>query len=245
VDFGAFARRGFVFKPAAGPRGALFHAQQAQTPSADRLVAHGLYIKPHSIVANEQVQISVAPVQINGDGLRVRVLNNIVDGLLGDTEAFRFDDGIQAAVQGIGVDICFDAGAFGLPLHVPTEGRFEAQIIEHRRPQFERQIAHLVEHQFDGTERFLQALPGFLRTALFEGIADIHFRYGKILADFIVQLARQMPALGFLRFDKSMGKHLQSLAVLHERSFGASSFVDVAPQGERHGDDRRKDREGQ
>ena len=57
------------------------------------------------------------------------VFDDVVDGFLGDAKAFGLNQRIQAAFEGIGADLGFETSQGCLTLQVPTQGRFQAQII--------------------------------------------------------------------------------------------------------------------
>src|SRR5438270_533004 len=82
------------------------------------------------------------------------------------------------------------ARALRLAIHERAQRGHEAQVVEHGRPQLEREIADLLERAIDD----LQALrkPRILRRV------EVQPERAQGLSDLVVQLARHAPSLGLL-----------------------------------------------
>jgi hypothetical protein len=102
VYFGAVTRRGKVFKAAAGKGGALFHAQQTEACAADSFFAEFGHIKTDAVVFDGQMKMAIFSPEFNGNFAGARMADYIGESFLGDTEAFRLDDWVDAVFQRIG-----------------------------------------------------------------------------------------------------------------------------------------------
>ena len=138
------------------------------------------------------------------------MFHHVGQRFLGHAKTLGFDHGIQALLQGVRPDFGLQPGQRGLPLGVPAQRRLQAQIVEHGRAQVQREVMHLFQHALDHLEALFQARRQGVGARRLQQRLQVHFGDGEGLADFVVELAREVPAFGLLHFHQPAGKHLKS-----------------------------------
>src|SRR5205085_12303749 len=96
-------------------------------------------------------------------------------------------------------------GALGLALHVTAQRRLETELVEQRRAQFGRQLAHPRERAVDQRDRL-----GIVAIVT----AEVQPQRRQHLAEVVVQLAGDRAPLGFLRLDQLARERPELLALL-------------------------------
>ncbi len=146
-------------------------------------------VEPPAVVVYGDANGVGLPLEGYANGLRRRVLHNIVERFLHHpVYANRMLLG-QILQVPRGRDVNGETGSFPNLARVPLDGGQKAEVVEHRRPQQQRHVAghpHRVLHQMAGTLDL--AVPQFQQ------------RGGKRLADGVVQFARKGLPLSFLCF---------------------------------------------
>jgi len=73
------------------------------------------------------------------------VTHHVGQGFLGNTETGGFEIGVQTRELRIAGEVPGDSGGGALALQIPADRSAKTEIIQLRRPQVERETAHLVE----------------------------------------------------------------------------------------------------
>ena len=170
--------------------------------------SHAFYVsgvEAAAVVLNGELERIALLLGADAYARRARVAGAIMQRFLDDA----IDAGfviVGQIVGDIGGDADFHSAALGNFASLPLEGGDEAEIVEHGRTEQQRHIAHHANGVLD------QALHGFDARAIVGAgeargqIAELDQDAGERLADFIVQLARDGAALGFLRLDQASGQ---------------------------------------
>ena len=108
-----------------------------------------------------------------------------------------------------------DAGARRERVEVPRHGLGQAEVVEHRRVEHLRQVAHLLERAVGEPARLAQRLALALgQRGVPPGHRQLDLDGGERLADLVVQLARDGPALVLLHVHQPRRQPLQVARVL-------------------------------
>src|ERR1051326_8534876 len=115
--------------------------------------------------------------------------NDIGQSFLSDAKTFGLDDGIDAPFQRVSAKTGMEASQRSLSIGVPSQSRFEAEVVQHRGAQVQRQIVNLFEDLANGVNTFLQTPSQRVLAGIFQRGMEVEFGDSKALADFVVQLA--------------------------------------------------------
>ena len=119
-----------------------------------------------------------------------------------------------------------------LPVEVQSEERgHQSEVIELHRTKIVRDIPHLLQHQVGGVDAFpdasLRRRVVYLPRQRFQVEADA----GEDLADLVVQLTREVAALGFDGAQKAPGQLPQPMLHAPERAHHRHALGHVASDG--------------
>src|SRR5205814_4549192 len=131
-------------------------------------------------------------------------------GLLRDAEARGLRLGSELVRSVLGVEVGGEAGDAALPVEVRAQRRLEAQVVELRGAQAERELAYTLErvlHRLDafGDARAQRRVAGELQRL------ELDLERGERLADVVVQVAREAPTLLLLHFQQPARERAQPL----------------------------------
>ncbi|MNT16876.1 hypothetical protein D3C72_1520010 [compost metagenome] len=200
----------------------LAHHDQAQAARAIR-------IEPFAIVTDHQVQpalVDVAQLQHHLAG--ARVAQRVGQAFLGDAEAGLFDAVVRARGQRFDLGLQLDAGRAEQHARLPAQRRLQAQRIQLRRPQQGGDVAQLGDGGIGQADDLRQVLAAPLRIVLVLRRIGRKFDRGDRLADVIVQVARDCPALVFLQREQTTGHRLQLAVAGLQRAADLLRFAQVA-----------------
>src|SRR5260370_6501967 len=141
VNQGASPRLRTDLETSTQPAYPLFHAQQAKA-------AHESRIETGAVILHGDVHLLAVLSNRYFDGPRIGVAHGIVHRLLHQTVDARAGLVGQAVDHVVGLDHHVQSRALaGFP-RVPVQRRRQAEIVQHRRPQQQRQVAYLVDRLF-------------------------------------------------------------------------------------------------
>ena len=124
--------------------------------------------------------------------------DDIGECFLGNTEAGSLDHWIKAVLQRVGGEARLQARQSGLLAGVPAQSGLQAQVVQQRRAQAQREIAHLAEHSPDSLQAFVEVIAQQGSIGGVHHCLEVHLRDREGLPYFVVELARDVPALGLL-----------------------------------------------
>ena len=176
----------------------------------------------------------------------MRVAVRVVERLLHHAIDAEFERVAQRVGDILGTNFDFGFTAARHFTRVPFDSRDQSKIIEHRGTQQERHAAHGLHGAlgdcFDAADNFLTF---FVAGAeLIREATCVHQQETERLADFVVQLARDGAAFGFLRIDEARGELLQFGAAVDELGVAEAGLafeakdVDGADDGEQKAGDQ-------
>ena len=190
-------------------------------------------VEAAAVVAHLQAQAAVRGRDAEPEIAGARMAQHVVDRFLRHAEARGLGVGLDILRRLGGVEMRCQAGNASLAVEVRAQRGGEAQVIELRRAQAEGKLAHPLERVLHGLDalgnshaqrRIARALQRF----------ELDFQRREHLADVVVQIARQAPALFFLHFQQPPGQRPQPLVgklklVIHplERLLRAQPLGDV------------------
>src|ERR1051326_101461 len=158
------------------------------------------------------MQMAILSSQFDRDFASAGVTDNVGKGFLRDAETFGLDNRIDAFFKRVRAKTRLQTGERSLTVCVPAQSRFQAEVVQHRGTQIQREIVDLFEDASDCLDAFFEATSEGSLAGVLECGMEIQFGDGQGLADFIVQFARNMPALALLNFNETMGKSLKFMA---------------------------------
>ena len=146
-DLGPPAWRRLDLEPPAEELDALFHAQQAQALALGGAGPGRRHVKALAVVADGQVQALRAALQFDVYLAGPGVAHHVGQGFLHQPKAGNLHVGGQALFKIAGQPGA-EPGLPRLAIQVPAQGGHQAQVVEQRGPQVERQAAHLLQRAF-------------------------------------------------------------------------------------------------
>ena len=158
-------------------------------------------VESDAIVLDDEQHVIGPPLEHDVDVLGARVLGDVVERFLRDAIERRFSVRRETIVQESGgVQLGGDADALRPVLNVVRQRRPQAEIVERGRPELpDEMIDVAVELLCDRFERVdLRAQFGAVAARVLEGL-DPPSECRQLLAELVVHLARDSPALVFLR----------------------------------------------
>ncbi len=102
--------------------------------------------EPDSVILDRDEEGVRQTLQVHAAACRLGVLRDVCEGFLDDPIDRRFSFRREASVDAMVEQFGTNAVPFAEPLQVPLRGRGETQIVEQRRMQQVRQIAHRMKH---------------------------------------------------------------------------------------------------
>ena len=141
-----------------------------------------------------------------------RVACDIGQGLLHDPVGAGFDLGRETPpLQPAVFQLHPDARLAREAVREADHGREQAEVVQHRGPQVERQVAHPSEQIAQEPLGLVQSRPCGRRWDTLERV-ETQLDAGELLADFVVELACEMPPFEFLHLDQALRQCRQPLA---------------------------------
>jgi hypothetical protein len=123
--------------------------------------------------------------------VRARVEREVGERFLGDAEARCLDVRREPRVRRADGQIQPIAGALRMLLEQMAEGGNQPEVVEHRGPKVEREGLHFRDRLVDHVNALVQQLRRRLGTDAPARFFQIHPDGGEVLADLVVQLARE------------------------------------------------------
>ena len=202
----AAARRVVDLQPAAEHVGALADPEQAETPFVLHSNGRGSRRRCRGWTARAPPpswRISICTSVARGMPRHVGqcLLHHAVQR---DRRALGHRRVLVAELHG-DVDVHAARGVAGQPL----DGGFQAQVVEHHRTQVGRDAAHRGHGVVDHLQHAGDAAVAALRAARRAQARQLHLQRRQALAEFVVQLARDAPALLLARLDHAGGEPAQ------------------------------------
>ena len=190
-------RRDSIAQPPADEADPLAHADEPEALLADALGSN-----PRPSSSTTAATDAVPLRQHDADVRRVRVLDDVRERLLDDAVERRLDLGRQPLVAELRLEV--DASPVCSPerLDEPLDRRDEPEVVERRRPQLDREPAHVLQRRDDELADATRPPPAppRPRDALLERLQAEQDR-GQRLAGLVVELAREPLPLELLCLD--------------------------------------------
>ena len=159
---------------------------------------------------------------------------HVVDRFLRHAEAGGLGVGRELLRRVLGFEVRVQAGDARLAVEVRAQRRGKAEVVELRRAQAERELAHALERVLHGVDDLVDARARGELVARARDRFQLDLQRGERLTDVVVQVARQALALLLLHFEQAARQRAQplvrnlELAVQAlERLLGAQALGDV------------------
>jgi len=157
--------------------------------------------------------------------VRAGVPHHVVDGFLRDAKASRLDVRRDFARRLGRFKVRRETGERRLAVEMRAQRHRQAEVVELRRTQAERKLAHALERMADGLDAFLDA-----RARL-----QLDLQRGQRLPDVVVQIARQAPALLLLHLEQPARQGAQALLREFQGMLRAQPLGDVVDEDQARG----------
>ena len=141
---------------------------------------------------------------------RPRVPHHVGQRLLRHPEAGDGHVRRQRRPRRLDGEVRHQPGPLHLAIDQPAQGGGQAQVVEHRGPQVQRQVAHLLDGPVHDIEALLLSCPTLGAGRGLEGM-QIDADRGERLPDLVVQLASEVATFGLLGHHQLAGERPQSL----------------------------------
>src|SRR2546425_1006841 len=178
-----------------------------------------------SCIAPRELEPRAAGEQAQPQIARAGVPHHVVDRFLRDAKAGRLDVRRDFARRLGGFEVRRETGERRLAVEMRAQRRPQAEVVELRRAQAERKLAHALERMADGLDAFLDA-----RARL-----QLDLQHRQRLADVVVPIARQAPALLLLHLEQPARQGAQALLREFQGMLRAQALGDVVDEDQARG----------
>src|SRR2546426_1061069 len=182
-------------------------------------------VEAAAVIAYRELEQRAAAEQAQPQIARASVPHHVVDRLLRDAKASRLDVRRNFARRLGGFEVRRKTGERRLAVEMRAQRRPQAEVVELRRAQAERKLAHALERMADGLDAFLDA-----RARL-----QLDLQRGQRLADVVVQIARQAPALLLLHLEQPARQGAQALLREFQGTLRAQPLGNVVDEDQARG----------
>ena len=191
----------------AGPRARACPACPA--PAARPSAARRLRIEPDAVVADDQTEDPTPELQLDPHAPGSGMTGDVRQRLLRDPEGGRRRGRAELDPVRVGDQAGPVADPLGLAVEIPPQGGNQPKVVEHRGPQVEREMTHLLDGTVDDHDAFLE--PGQRHGAA--GPLDrvqVDADRGEGLADLVMELPGKVAPVLLLDLDDPLGEDLRT-----------------------------------
>ena len=138
-------------------------AMRSSMPTRPRLApfagarAHRIEVEAAAVVAHRDREPAAGGEQAHPQVARARVAQHVVDRFLRDAEARGLGVGRELLRRVLGLEMRLQPGDARLAVEVRAQRRGEPEVVELRRPQAERELAHALERVLHGVDDLVDA----------------------------------------------------------------------------------------